>query len=216
MAADNGRYESPPTNAATCQTSAAFTPSMMPNNDFSTIGKTKNIRTRVQTHVRGATGKAHLDGWAEQIARIDARVASSELEALLREADLIRTHRPPFNRQMRSWSRYCYICESGEPFGQLQVSDQLVAGRRCYGPVRGRHIANTVIEATAAVLQLAHCPVDEVTSQATTEIHGGNLCARYFDGVCGGPCAGRIDDRESQRRMKQRRDLLTGRDEQCP
>lgn len=75
----------------------------------------------------------------KQIASVAFWPADCELEALLREADLIRRLRPPFNTQMRSWARYCYLWRDDR--GQWVISPQVVGGDCCFGPIRSRRSA---------------------------------------------------------------------------
>jgi excinuclease UvrABC nuclease subunit len=70
------------------------------------IGKAKNVRARVLSHFReSAPDPLLLLRWTHLVRRIEVRPAESEVEALLVKADLVGRLRPPFNRQMRSWSR---------------------------------------------------------------------------------------------------------------
>jgi hypothetical protein len=85
--------------------------------------------------------------WPHLIARIEVRCARSEMEALLVEADLVRRLRPPFNRQMRSWSRYCYLVPTDDHANPLSISCQVQSWRRCFGPYRTRRQAVRIIEA---------------------------------------------------------------------
>ena len=177
------------------------------------IGKARNVRSRVGSHLTGRTTANHFAGWTKQIAEVEVRPAHSELEALLIEAELIRKMRPPFNRQMRLWSRYCYVCQSDRPYGQLQVCRDPIAHGICYGPFRSQAGARAIIEESADLFGLANCP-DLAESRNYQRFFGSanatRLCQRYFAGVCGGPCAGRVSDAEYFERLSQRHALLGG------
>ena len=179
------------------------------------VGKAKNVRTRVAAHLRGSAAGGFYEGWPGRIARVAVRIAGCELEALLVEAEMIRRHRPPFNRQLRSWQRYCYLCARADGFGTLEVCDALPRGRVCFGPYRSRKWAERVAVAAATWWQTAHCPVAE-----PSRIRGlfadqgvGRLCARYDERMCAGPCAGRIAADAYADRLRQRDALLAGRDD---
>jgi len=112
------------------------------------IGKAKNVRARVLGHFREpGDSTLLLRPRTHRIARIEVRPAQSEMEALLVEADLIARLRPPFNRQMRSWSRYCYLLSTDDRDHPLTISCQLQSWRRCFGPYRTRRQAVRIIEA---------------------------------------------------------------------
>ena len=174
------------------------------------IGKARHARTRVRTHLRAASAGNHFHGWTHAVARVELRVAASELEALLVEAELIRRLGPPFNRQMRLWQRYCYLCATGQPHGQLTIAPE-PGGRFAFGPLRSRAGAAAVLDALCRYFALALCPEDEPHGyRALPSVSPGLLCARYFAGACSGPCGGRGDEAEYQARVQARAALLAG------
>lgn len=177
------------------------------------IGKARSVRTRLRQHLAG-DGRSgnHFGGWTRQIRRVEVRSAGSELEALIVEADAIRRHRPPFNRQMRLWSRYVYLCESGLPHGQLEIRRDAPSERKCFGPYRSRAAAEQFAEAVAEHFGLARCPPADrpLPAAALLLAPAAQLCARYYAGACGGPCAQRIAPGEYQKRIRQRDALLLG------
>ncbi|MGQ9648725.1 MAG: hypothetical protein ACUVXJ_01280 [Phycisphaerae bacterium] len=112
------------------------------------IGKAKNVRARVLGHFREpGDSTLLLRPWTRQIAQIEVRPAQSEMEALLVEADLVARLRPPFNRQMRSWSRYCYLVPTNDHSAPLSISCQLQSWKRSFGPFRSRKQAVRIVEA---------------------------------------------------------------------
>ncbi len=180
------------------------------------IGKSKNLRTRVRTHLRGKTGANFFTGWTRQIARIDAAVAHSELEALLIEAELIRTCCPPFNRAMRKWNRYCYLAEKGKPYRQLAICPQPTDRGACFGPYRSRKHAESVSQAVASHFGLSECPDQQPSAKPLSLLPGmptAHLCDRYYRGLCVGPCADRVTDGDYEARVLRRNALLRGIDD---
>ncbi len=64
------------------------------------IGKSKNIKKRVEQHLRNnSTRKGEI--MLQEIARIEHEVTGSELIAMLFESELIKKYKPKFNRQLR-------------------------------------------------------------------------------------------------------------------
>ncbi len=183
------------------------------------IGKAANLRTRVQSHVRGGAPGGFFDGWTRQIARVEARPAHSELEALLVEADRIRRLRPPFNRRMRRWADYCYVVEDPDAHGSLAVSSTPLTNRRSYGPYRSRFAAQALIDALAEVFAVAQCPGEQRAPSAApllpflVDAPATRLCDRYYLKLCSGPCAGRITEPDYAARLRARHALLRGEDE---
>ncbi len=180
------------------------------------VGKAKNLRARVRAHVAAKRPAGFFGGWTREIAWIEARRAYSELEALLVEAELIRRLRPPFNRQMRRWSRYCYLGANGDPHGQLAICREPVRRRACFGPFRSRAVAEEVRDASAAFFGLAHCPPRDPVLRGRKRFASSSaarLCQRFFAGSCVGPCANRVGREEHRRRLRARDTLLSGIDD---
>jgi len=170
------------------------------------VGKSATLRTRVRVHLRSGGPSAFFHGWTAQIANVAVRTAASELEALVIEAELVRRLRPPFNRQMRLWRRYCYLAATGAPHAQLRVLRDPPMSGACFGPFRSRRAAEEVADFAARRFGCALCPEDIAATSATA----GALCQRYYQGVCAGPCAGRITPDEYAQRTTARAALLSG------
>lgn len=67
-------------------------------NEIVYIGKSKNIRKRVVTHFMPDHKSYKPVFFKNSVSRLGAEVVGSELLALLRESEEIKTHRPPLNR----------------------------------------------------------------------------------------------------------------------
>lgn len=80
------------------------------------IGKSKDIRQRVLTHLSKVSSKKALE-MIGMIADISYEVTGSELVALLKESEEIKTHKPLFNRAQRrtlfTYGLYSYTDENG-------------------------------------------------------------------------------------------------------
>lgn len=195
------------------------------------IGKATNLRARVRQHLAARPSGAFFEGWTRDISWIEARLAFSEIEALLVEAELIRIHRPPFNRQMRQWERYCYLIEGLQPYGQLSIVRDLPMHdpnpRReliIYGPYRSRWEAAAIAEAVARHTSLAYCedlalPAALRRKKKTSASRmqslpiALNLCQRYFNRECAGPCADRVAVQHYATLRSARAALLNGEDD---
>lgn len=104
------------------------------------VGKAKSLRQRLGQYrvanpdrLRGR----HLR-LLHAVARIEWRVCASEVEALAREAELLRALRPPFNRA-GTWPgtpRYLAwrVVEGGL---ELAIVDEVQTGWDCHGPATG-------------------------------------------------------------------------------
>src|SRR5690625_826684 len=101
------------------------------------IGKAKSLRARVRSYF--TRGQDHSPKTRELVRRIEGLetiVVGSEVEALLLESNLIKTHQPRFNIQHRDDKRYPYIKVTvQEPFPRVFVTRNLENdGARYFGP----------------------------------------------------------------------------------
>ncbi|MEZ4936435.1 MAG: exonuclease domain-containing protein [Crocinitomicaceae bacterium] len=64
------------------------------------IGKSKNIKSRVEQHLRNATTQKAIE-MRENISEIKYELTGSELVALLKESDEIKAFKPKYNRAQR-------------------------------------------------------------------------------------------------------------------
>ena len=64
------------------------------------IGKSKNIRSRVEQHLRNSKQEKGLR-LIQEITRVEFELTGSETIALLRESHLVKIHKPKFNRALK-------------------------------------------------------------------------------------------------------------------
>lgn len=80
------------------------------------IGKSKNIRTRVMTHLSSNSSKRAME-MRDSICSIDWETTGNELIALLKESEEIKQNKPIYNRAQRrtgyQWGIYHYINKDG-------------------------------------------------------------------------------------------------------
>ena len=88
------------------------------------IGKASNLRKRVSSYFRRNVSDkvAQLRGEATSLECISL---SSEIEALLKEAELIKRHVPKFNVLMRDDKNYAYVAITDKTFPNIFVTHQL-------------------------------------------------------------------------------------------
>jgi DNA polymerase-3 subunit epsilon len=73
------------------------------------VGKSKNIRERVFSHFAADVRSAKELGLSQQVRHLTWEETPGEVSALLREAQLVKTLRPSFNRQLRQQKGFTSI-----------------------------------------------------------------------------------------------------------
>ena len=157
------------------------------------VGKSVSIRSRARAHFAPSSLPA---AWTTQATVVDYQSTNSELGALVLENRLIKQHKPPGNiRLTRRDERLCYIrCRLDIPFPILDVSSEPAAGHAVtIGPLRGRRLAQELVEQLDSLFGLRHC--------------GRRLKLREHPsaygqmGRCLSPCLGDLDPNLYRRRL---------------
>ena len=90
------------------------------------IGKSINIKKRVEQHLRN-TKTAKGIKLIQDLARVDYEMTGSELIAMLLESELIKLHRPIYNRRLRKSLFPFGLYDNVDENGYLQLSIQSTA-----------------------------------------------------------------------------------------
>lgn len=93
------------------------------------IGKSKNIRTRVLSHLGNKETKRSMD-MQERISSVSYELTGSELIALLKESEEIKRNKPIYNRAQRRSLSHWGLYEGADPFGYVtfrlaRIQDEL-------------------------------------------------------------------------------------------
>jgi len=157
------------------------------------VGKSISIRSRARAHFAPSAVPAQ---WTPHASIVDYRSTGSELGALVLENRLIKELRPPGQvRLTRRDHRLVYIrCRLDIPFPILEVAPDPASGHAVsIGPLRGRRLAEELVEQLDSLFGLRHC--------------GRRLARREFPsaygqmGRCLSPCLGDLDPNLYRRRL---------------
>jgi DNA polymerase-3 subunit epsilon len=166
------------------------------------VGKSVSIRSRARAHFAPSSPPA---AWTRHATVVDYRTTGSELGALILENRLIKELKPPGNKRLtRRDDRLVYIrCRLDIPFPILEVAPDPAAGHAVtVGPVRGRRLAQELVEQLDSLFGLRHC--------------GRRLPRREFPsaygqmGRCLSPCLGDLDPNLYRRRLDEVLALFVG------
>jgi DNA polymerase-3 subunit epsilon len=143
------------------------------------IGKSRAMRSRVLQHFITPAS------WTPRVRRIEWRRTAGELGALLREAELVKTLDPEYNRQLRRPERLCGFAFDGKRL-RLAAAAEIDADTLpyVYGVWRSRRAALQALRAAADEHRLCL-----QTLGFDLKKHGH--CLRHQLGRCAGVCAGK-------------------------
>jgi excinuclease ABC subunit C len=175
------------------------------------VGKAISLRARVRNHF------AQEDNWSVQkselvrrVADVDTIVVGSEAEALLLEANLIKSHQPRFNIRLKDDKKYPYIKVTiNEPFPRVYVTRRLENdGARYFGPytdVGGMRHALEVIKRLYTVRSCRYDLPDDAPRRP---------CLDYHIGKCLAPCVGLQTAQAYRTMVDEILEVLTGKTDQ--
>lgn len=172
------------------------------------IGKAKSLRARVRSYF--TRGQDHSPKTSELVRRIEdleTIVVGSEVEALLLEANLIKSHHPRFNIQLRDDKRYPYIKVTvQEPIPRVFVTRQLLNdGARYFGPYTDVGPMRQALALIERLYTVRSCRYD-LPREAPPR-----PCLDYHIGRCMAPCVGLQRGEEYRLMIDEILEVLGGR-----
>jgi len=175
------------------------------------VGKAVNLRSRVRSYFNPNTWVASpkTARLVKEIARIEVVVRGNELEALIQEAELIKTHRPRYNIRLKDDKRYPYLKVTWQDdFPTVIVTRRIERdGARYYGPYSSAKAVYATRDALRKMFPFLSC--DRVITG-----HDTRACLYYDIKLCSGPCIGAINRAEYRANIQRLCDFLEGKSDQ--
>ncbi|MDD2466697.1 MAG: excinuclease ABC subunit UvrC [Desulfobulbus sp.] len=169
------------------------------------VGKARDLRKRLAQYAH-YNGSAHSKTavMLSHVQRVETILTTTEKEALILEASLIKQHRPRYNVILRDDKNYPMIKVTiREPWPRVVVTrKRLRDGNRYFGP----YSSTTAMRATLALLYtqfpLRRCKIMRERTRP---------CLNYQMGRCLAPCAGKVDSAEYQQMVRDVLLILEGK-----
>lgn len=182
------------------------------------VGKAKNLRSRLLSYFREESRQHKAGKIIDHTHTLVWEHLPDELNALLRELELIRRFRPRFNvLGQPGRQRYVYLCLGRGPAAQAYLSRETTGKEvAVYGPFVGRGRSRDAVRRLNLEFKLRDCP-NTVPMRFADQ---GELfpeersaaCLRYELGTCLGPCGGFCTTAEYATKVKAAKAFLDGRD----
>ena len=151
------------------------------------VGKAKNLKARVGSYARGQAHSNRIARMIAQTAAMEFVTTSTETEALLLEANLIKQLKPRFNVLMRDDKSFPYILLTSDGPAPQIVKHRGARRRKgnYYGPFANVWAVNRTVNALQRAFLLRTCS-DSYYENRTRP------CLLYQIKRCSGPCTGEI------------------------
>jgi excinuclease ABC subunit C len=171
-----------------------------PRGEVLYVGKARNLRRRILDHLHARMEK---DGTIlAQSGSVEFVPTSSEREALLLEASLVRQYQPRYNTLLKDDRSFPYLAVTlGEAFPRVLLvrRPRRGGGTVLFGPYTSARESRSVAQLLSETFQLRRCvrlPHRE--------------CLYYYLQACSAPCIGAISPEAYRARVDQALEVLKG------
>jgi len=176
-------------------------------NDVLYVGKAKNVRKRLSSYARvNAPLPARILRMIAATVTVEIISTTTETEALLLEANLIKQLRPRFNVQLRDDKSFPYILITGDHWAPQILKHRGAQSRpgRYFGPFANAGAVNRTITALQRAFLIRSCTDGFFESRTRP-------CLLYQIRRCSGPCTREIDFPGYTELVREAGDFLSGR-----
>ena len=168
------------------------------------IGKAKNLRSRVSSYFQQGGDLAVSRGpkiteMLSKVKTIDFLETSNEVDAILKEARLIKDIRPPYNTVQVDDKTFPYLeITTGEDFPGIYITrTPRPRGSRLFGPFAGAKDLRGVLVVLQKIFKFRTCKLNIGEKDPKRKFF--RPCLLYSIKQCAAPCAAKIDKREYKR-----------------
>ncbi len=174
------------------------------------VGKAKSLRKRLASYW-GRPLHVRTETMTSQAAAVEWIVARGEVDALMLEYNLIKSHRPRFNVRYRDDKSYPYLALTvGEKWPRAQVMrGARRKGVRYFGPYGHAYAIRETLDALTRVFPVRTCSNAFFDQRARAR----RPCLYYDIGRCSGPCvpeATGVTDEGYREQVEALADFLAG------
>ncbi|MBD3390803.1 MAG: excinuclease ABC subunit UvrC [Chitinivibrionales bacterium] len=171
------------------------------------IGKARDLRSRIKTYLGDQDERRQVPALLARVDHIDWIATSSESEALILEANLVRKHCPRYNVDLKDDKHYPYLkVTTNEAFPRLLVVRRVHKdGARYFGPYTDVTTMRRMVSYAKKAFTLCDC------TRILAPKPDSRPCINYAMGRCSGACAGKISQEDYRENITLLLKFLSGR-----
>lgn len=162
------------------------------------IGKAKNLRSRAASYFQPASDAAETRGpkiaeMLNKVVTVDYIETESEVDAMLKEARLIKDIRPAYNTDLVDDKTFPYLeITTGEDFPGVYITRKpRTKGNRLFGPFAGAKDLRAVFVEMQKIFKFRSCNLDIQADDKKRRFF--RPCLLYSINQCAAPCGARIE-----------------------
>lgn len=170
------------------------------------VGKARNLKKRVASYFLRASGNPRIESMVQQVHRMEVTITSTEDEALLLEAALIKDLSPRYNIMYRDDKSYPYVrVVMGQTFPRIQFyRGARHGGDRYFGPFPSAQAVRETLVTLQKLFRLRPCRDAFFANRKRP-------CLQHQIRRCSAPCVGLISAEEYAADIAKAIRLLEGR-----
>lgn len=168
------------------------------------VGKAKSLKNRVRSYFQSGNKNMKVEAMVKNIDHFEYIIVDSEVESLILESNLIKTHAPKYNILLRDDKSYPYIKITNEDYPRIIKTRELKNdGGRYYGPFPNAYAVNIAVEKWEDMYRLRrrNKNIDKISEP----------CLNYYIHKCDAPCARLISVEDYAKKLVEPIDFLEGR-----
>ena len=148
------------------------------------VGKAVSLQSRVRSYFAANIASPKVRALMARVDDLEVILASSELEALMLECNLIKLHRPYYNIKLTDDKHYPYIrLTMNEPYPRIGVARKVEEdGAKYFGPYIGTGAIRQVMGLLRKIFPVRTCRLNLPLARPIRP------CLSYEIGQCLGPC----------------------------
>ena len=172
------------------------------------IGKAKSLKKRLPSYFRASSRSEKIKKLVESAKFIEFSLTNTELESLLHEQYLIKSHKPKFNVQFKD--------DKGYPWIKIETKDTFPSAKsflgkkqdngKFFGPFPNSYAVRDAMKLIQKTFKLRNCSNSYFKNRSRP-------CLQHEIGRCSAPCVGLINAESYQNEVRGAELLLSGRSE---
>ncbi len=167
------------------------------------VGKAGNLRRRVSSYFE-RPHDVRIERLVAHIEHIDFEKTDTALEALIREAELIKSLTPPFNVREKDDKSFLYVAITKEKFPRVLLVRGKDGGTgRRYGPFTSASSARGALKILRKIFPWS-------THDPETLGRAARPCFDYEIGLCPGTCIGAVSREDYRKNIDRLKLFLDG------
>ncbi len=173
------------------------------------VGKAKNLKKRVSSYFTKTHDSARLNMLVRRIFDIKYIIVNTEYDALLLENNLIKTHQPRYNINLKDDKTYPWLCIKNERFPRIFSTRRMIKdGSTYFGPYASVRTMKTLLDLSRQIFKTRTCNYNMLPE--SIEKGKFRVCLEYHIGNCLGPCEGKQSEEDYNQNIAALKDIIRG------